>query len=383
MLNIGILGASGSIGTQTIEILRNNKDKYKLVSFSVGQNIDYANKLIQEFDTIKCISVQNEEDISKIENFNGQIYHGIDGLIKVSTHKDISLLLTAIVGMIGLIPTIEAIKSNKDIALANKETLVVAGHIIRPLVKEYNVNILPVDSEHSAIFQCLQAIDNKDLKSITLTASGGSFRDKSLKELKGVGVDEALNHPNWSMGKKITIDSSTMVNKGLEVIEAHYLFNIDYDNIEVLIHKESIIHSMIECNDGSYIAQLGTPDMKLPIQYALTYPRHSNLESNKRLRLKDIKSLSFEEPDYTRFECLDLAFKVGKMGNSMPLVYNSSNEEAVSLFLENKIEYLEIINIIKEYVSKYSNNIIKDPTVEQLITLDNEIRQEIRGKYTC
>ncbi len=379
MKKVAIIGASGSIGKQSIDVLKHYKDEFELVAFSVGKNIDYANEILKEFNTVNLVCVQNEEDVDKV-NFDNVVF-GLEGLVKVSTIEQSDVLITAVVGSVGLLPTIEAIKSKKDIALANKETLVMAGHIIMPLIKEYGVNLLPVDSEHSAIFQSLNGENSKEINKIIITASGGSFRDKTLKELENVSKKEALNHPNWSMGEKITIDSATMVNKGLEVIEAHHLFGVDYKDIEVLIHKQSIIHSMVEFEDYSVIAQLGTPDMRLPIQYALTYPSRKKIIGTNRLSLSEVATLDFKEPDYVRYEGLKLAYDAGKLGDSYPTVYNCANEMAVQLFLKEKISFLQITQIVRNALDNHK--VIKNPTLKEILTLDKEIKEQITKEYEC
>ena len=296
------------------------------------------------------------------------VYYGEDGLVRIATLDEVDVVLNAIVGFAGLLPTIEAIKAKKDIALANKETLVVAGHIITKLVKENNVHLLPVDSEHSAIFQSLNGEKHSQIKKIILTASGGSFRDKTREELVGVSVQEALNHPNWSMGAKITIDSATLFNKGLEVIEAKWLFDVSYDQIEVLIHPESIIHSMVEFVDTSVIGQLGNPDMRLPIQYALTYPDRDVLVNGESLDLAKIATLNFKKPDFNRFRALEMAYQAGRTGGSMPCVLNGANEQANALFRENKIEFLQIEDLVAKALK--AHNLVENPTLEQLIEID-------------
>ncbi len=378
MKKISLIGASGSIGKQSIDVIKNNPNDFKLVAFSVGKNIDYANEILSMFDTVKLVCVQNKEDVKKVK-FDNVVYSN-DGLVDVAL-EDSDILITAVVGSIGLMPTIKAIKAKKDIALANKETLVMAGDIIMPLVKEYGVNIFPVDSEHSAIFQCLNGESNKQINKLIITASGGSFRDKTLKELEGVTKKDALNHPNWSMGAKITIDSATMFNKGLEVIEAHHLFNVDYDNIDVLIHKQSIVHSMVEFKDFSTMAQLSLPDMRLPIQYALTYPNRLEINNYKSLDLSDIKNLSFDRVDLVRFEALALAYDAGKKGNTYPTVLNAANEKAVELFLNDKIEFLDIVKIVKKCLLDHKE--IKNPTLDDLLKVDKIIRKEIDKEYLC
>ncbi len=380
MKNISIIGTSGSIGTQTIDILEHNRDKYQLLAFAVGSNVNYANEVLAKFPEVKIVSVANEQDVDKINSRDGlQVLSGEAGLIAVSTLAEVDVVVTAIVGFVGLRPTVAAIKAGKDIALANKETLVTAGHIIMPLAKEYGVHILPVDSEHSAIYQVLQGIESEDLSKLIITASGGSFRNKTRAELENVTVGDALNHPNWSMGAKITIDSATMFNKGLEVIEAHHLYGVDYEDIEVVVHYESIIHSMIETKDYSVLAQLGTPDMRLPISYALSFPNHDPIANSERLNLTKIGKLHFIEPDLERYPALALAIKAGKIGGSMPTVMNAANEVAVDLFLNEKIAFLDIEQIVETAMDNH--NLIYNPTLDQIFEVDSNVRLSIYGGY--
>lgn len=380
MKNVSIIGTSGSIGTQTIDILMHNRSKYKLLAFAVGTNIDYANEVLKLFPEVKIVSVAKSEDIELIEKREGlTIMSGSEGLEAVCTFKPVDIVVTAIVGFVGLKPTVSAIKAGKDIALANKETLVTAGHLIMPLAKEYGVSILPVDSEHSAIYQVMQGIESDDLSKLIITASGGSFRNKSRSELSDVTVSDALNHPNWSMGAKITIDSATMFNKGLEVIEAHHLYNVSYDDIEVVIHFESIIHSMIETKDYSVLAQLGTPDMRLPISYALSYPNHDFIANSERLDLTKIGKLHFIEPDLERYPALKLAIDAGRIGGSMPTVMNAANEVAVDLFLNGKIKFLEIETIVEKAMNDHK--LIENPNLEQIFEVDSETRSKILGGF--
>ncbi len=340
MKKITVLGVTGSIGMQTVDVVKNHPDKFKIVAMSAGYNIEKVEEILKIID-VKYICVVNEEDADylRAKYPNKYIYHGTHGLVKIAVLNEVDIVLNAIVGFAGLVPTIEAIKAKKDIALANKETLVVAGHIITKLVKEYDVALLPVDSEHSAIFQSLNGENKKQIKKIILTASGGSFRNKTREELMGVSVAEALNHPNWSMGAKITIDSATLFNKGLEVIEAKWLFDVSYDQIEVLIHPESIIHSMVEFIDTSIIGQLGNPDMRLPIQYALTYPQRDILFGGESLDLTKVATLTFKKPDFKRFKALALAYQAGRDGGSKPCVLNGANEQANELFRRGKIHF--------------------------------------------
>lgn len=382
MKNIGIIGGSGSIGTQTIDVLKHNRDSFRLITFAVGTNIEYANQVIDQFPELELLCVASEEDVCRVKTRdNLRIVSGSEGLIEVSTYKKIDVLVTAVVGFVGLAPTVKAIECGIDIALANKETLVTAGHLIMPLAEKYGVNILPVDSEHSAIYQVLEAVDTKDLSKLIITASGGSFREKTRDELKNVTVADALNHPNWSMGAKITIDSATMFNKGLEVIEAHHLFGVDYDDIEVVIHYESIIHSMIETKDYSVLAQLGTPDMRLPINYALTYPSHTFIHNSERLDLVKIGQLNFKAPDYKRYPALKLAIDSGRVGGSMPTVMNAANEVAVDLFLNEKIEFLQIEEIVEKAMAKHQ--VIENPSLEQIFEVDSEVRMLITKEYNA
>ena len=325
MKYISIIGSTGSIGTQTLDIVRSNKD-LKVTALAAGTSIDLLEKQAREFQPV-IVAVYNEQKAEELKlrlaDTNIKVCAGMDGLLEAATQEQCSVVVTAIVGMIGIRPTIAAMKAGKDIALANKETLVTAGHIIMPMAEELGVSIYPVDSEHSAIFQCLQSGKRDDLDSLIITASGGPFRKKTTEELKHVTVEDALNHPNWSMGRKITIDSATLVNKGLEVIEAKWLFGVDFDNIHVVVQPKSVIHSMIQFKDGSVIAQLGTPDMKLPIQYALFYPQHRNL-AGERLDFAKLKEITFEEPPVDVLKGLPYAYKAGRIGGSMPTVLNLS-----------------------------------------------------------
>lgn len=366
MKNIVVLGSTGSIGTQTLDIVRFNED-LKVTALAAGSNITLLKEQIEEFSP-KIVCVFNEEKAKELKEILRdnpvKIVAGMDGLIQCATEEEASIVVTAIVGMIGIVPTIEAIKAGKDIALANKETLVTAGHIIMPLAKEKNVSILPVDSEHSAIFQCLNGENKKEISRVILTASGGPFRGKKRKDLLNIQVEDALKHPNWEMGRKITIDSSTMVNKGLEVIEAKWLFDVDFDQIEVVVQPQSVIHSMVEFRDGGVMAQLGTPDMRLPIQYALFYPERRDLPG-KRLNFYELAGLTLEEPDMETFNGLKLAYEAGRIGGSMPTVYNAANEKAVALFLDRKIGYLDIVQLIEEAMN--AHEVIANPTVEEIL----------------
>ena len=380
MKKIAILGSTGSIGTQTLEVVRENGD-LEVLGLAAGNNIKLLEAQIREFHP-KVAAVWSEEKAKElrenVKDLDVKIVSGMDGLIEVSVIPESEVLVTAIVGMIGIRPTIEAIKAGKNIALANKETLVTAGHIIMPLAKAYNVAILPVDSEHSAIFQSLQGNPRGALHKILLTASGGPFRGKTKEQLKDIQVEDALKHPNWEMGRKITIDSSTLVNKGLEVMEAKWLFDVDFDHIEVVVHPQSIIHSMVEYVDGAIIAELGTPDMKLPIQYALYYPDRRFLPG-ERVNFATLGQLTFEKPDLETFDGLRLAFEAGRTGGSMPTVYNAANELAVSKFLDRKIKYLEIPEIIETCMANHKN--IVDPTVEQILQTEKEVYEQIESRW--
>lgn len=380
MKKTAILGSTGSIGTQTLEIARTNKD-IEVTALAAGNNITLLEEQIREFHP-KLAAVWNEERAAelkdRVSDIDVKIVSGMDGLLEVASEPESEILVTAIVGMIGILPTIEAIKAGKDIALANKETLVTAGHIIMPLAKEKGVSILPVDSEHSAIFQSLQGGQEKALHKILLTASGGPFRGRKREELKDIQVEDALKHPNWAMGRKITIDSSTMVNKGLEVIEAKWLFGVSVDQIQVVVQPQSIIHSMVEYEDGAVIAQLGTPDMKLPIQYALYYPERRYLPGD-RLDFTTLSQITFEQPDMETFYGLKLAYEAGRAGGSLPTVFNAANERAVALFLDRKIRYLQIPEIIQACMESHRN--IGDPTVEEILKTEQETYEFIKNRW--
>lgn len=379
MKKIGILGSTGSIGTQTLEVVRENRD-IEVTALAAGRNIRLLEEQIREFSP-RIAAVWDEkmaEELKgKVKDLPVKIVSGMDGLIEVSTYWEMAILVTAIVGMIGIRPTIEAIKAGKDIALANKETLVTAGHLIMPLAKEKEVSILPVDSEHSAIFQSLQGCRHQEVKKILLTASGGPFRGRKKEELADIQVEDALKHPNWEMGKKITIDSSTMVNKGLEVIEAKWLFDVDVNQIQVVVQPQSVIHSMVEYVDGAVMAQLGTPDMKLPIQYALYYPERKYLPG-ERLDFWKLGKLDFERPDTDTFYGLSLAYEAGRKGGSLPTVFNAANERAVQLFLERKIGYLEIPELIKECMERHKN--IEQPSLEEILDTEEGVYEYINSR---
>lgn len=380
MKKIAILGSTGSIGTQTLEVVRENKD-IEVLGLAAGNNIKLLEEQIREFKP-RLAAVWTEEKAKElrenIKDLNVKVVSAMEGLIELATMEDAQILVTAIVGMIGICPTIEAIKAGKDIALANKETLVTAGHIIMPLAKEHNVAILPVDSEHSAIFQSLQGNKRSALHKILLTASGGPFRGKKREELLSIQVEDALKHPNWEMGRKITIDSSTLVNKGLEVIEAKWLFDVNIEQIEVVVHPQSIIHSMVEYIDGAIIAELGTPDMKLPIQYALYYPERRFL-LGERVDFATLSQLTFEKPDLETFYGLRLAMEAGKAGGSLPTVFNAANELAVKKFLERKVSYLQIPEIIEACMRNHKN--ILNPSVEEILQTEKAVYEQIESRW--
>lgn len=346
MKKIILLGASGSIGQQSLDILRSHKDEFKLVAASVGERISVVHDMVKEFP-VTSICVLRQEDAYALKQLypSLQITHGEQGLVDLINSVEADIAINGIVGFAGLIPTITAIRKDMDVALANKESLVIGGELIARELKQHRVHLIPVDSEHSAIFQCLNGVNRCEVNKLILTASGGSFRNKTREQLKNVTVLEALNHPNWQMGNKITIDSATFMNKGFEVIEAHYLFNMDYDDIEVLIHPQSIVHSMIQTVDGAILAQFGTPDMRLPIQYALTYPQRLAIVDSKRLSLNQV-SLDFSEPDIERFPLLDVAYACGRKAGNSGAILNAANEVAVNAFLNGKIDFLEIERLI-------------------------------------
>ena len=374
---ISVLGSTGSIGTQTLEIARYNQD-IGITALAAGSNVELLEKQVREFHPkIACLWKEEaaRELKRRIRDLDVKVVSGMEGLMEAACEPEAQIVVTAVVGMIGIRPTIAAMEAGKDIALANKETLVTAGHIIMPLAKEKGVKILPVDSEHSAIFQCLQGAGKNRIHKILLTASGGPFRGRSREQLAGVQPEDALKHPNWSMGRKITIDSSTMVNKGLEVMEAHWLFDVDMDQVQVVIQPASVIHSMIEYEDGAVIAQLGTPDMKLPIQYALYYPERRFLPGD-RLDFTKLKEITFDEPDMETFRGLKLAYEAGKAGGSLPTVFNAANELAVSLFLEKKIPYLAITDLIQGAMENHKRKVA--PNVDQILAAEQEAYDFIR-----
>lgn len=370
MKKIAILGSTGSIGTQTLDVVREHSDELQVVALAAGSNKERLKEQIKEFHP-KLVSLSDEKKAQELkEELAGEqveVVCGMEGLIEVAGADSADVVVTAVVGMMGILPTMEAIKKGKDIALANKETLVTAGHLIIPMAKEYGVSILPVDSEHSAIFQSLQGEPKAALDKILLTASGGPFRGKSAEFLETVTLEAALNHPNWSMGPKITIDSSTMVNKGLEVMEAKWLFGVDYSQIEVVIQPQSIIHSMVQYVDGAIIAQLGTPDMRVPIEYALFYPERRSL-SGDRLDFSKLSQITFEKPDYKVFRGLSLAIEAGKTGGTMPTVFNAANERAVAKFLKGEIKYTDIVRSIEKCMD--AHKVSAHPDLEEILATE-------------
>ncbi len=373
---ISLLGATGSIGIQTLDIIESNPDLFELVSFSAGMNIDRVRKIVGNHKP-KLVSVQMKEDAEKLasEFPTLKFVHGEEGLMEVAARTETDILVNAVIGSVGLKPTLAAIDAGITIALANKETLVAAGDIVMQAARQRDVSILPVDSEHSAIFQALNGENRKRVTKLILTASGGSFRELTRKELSNVTLAEALAHPNWSMGNKLTIDSATMMNKGLEVIEAHHLFEMPYEQIECLLHKESIIHSMVEFDDTSVMAQLGSPDMRVPIQYALTYPDRLLMQKAKPLRLDEIGKLQFEKIDLQRFKMLALAYDAGREGGTMPTAMNAANEVAVALFMSGNISFLKIEEIVEKAMDKHSA--ISVPDLETILETDKLIRKMV------
>ncbi len=380
MKKIAILGSTGSIGTQTLEVVRANKD-IEVTALAVGSNIDLLEKQIREFSP-KIAAVWNEEKEKelkdRVRDLDIRVESGMDGLLAVATELGAEIVVTAVVGMIGIRPTIAAMNAGKDIALANKETLVTAGHIIMSLAKEKHVRILPVDSEHSAIFQSLNGETGNKIHKILLTASGGPFRGWTREQMKGVQVEDALKHPNWTMGRKITIDSSTMVNKGLEVMEARWLFGVEMDQVQVVVQPQSVIHSMVEYEDGAVIAQLGTPDMKLPIQYALYYPERRFLAGD-RLDFAKLAQITFEAPDFENFHGLSLAYKAGRRGGTLPTVFNAANERAVQKFLDREIGYLTITDMIEAAMEHHT--VKENPTVEEILAAEQETYDFIESRW--
>lgn len=376
MKKISILGSTGSIGTQALDVVRNNKE-FKVLALSTNKNIDLLEKQALEFKP-ELVSVGSKKDSlilkERLRPYNIKVSYGMEGLIQVASENDADILLNSVVGMIGLKPTMKAIESGKTIALANKETLVTGGEIVMRELKKRNVSMIPVDSEHSAIFQCLKSGNKEEVEKIIITASGGPFRGRSKSDIEKVTLKDALNHPNWEMGRKITIDSATLMNKGLEIIEAKWLFDVELDKIEAIVHPQSIIHSMVEFVDGSVIAQMGEPDMRVPIQYALTYPKRT--PSNvKKLNLLESNNLTFETPDTEVFPCLNLAIDSINLGGTMPTVLNASNEVAVEYFLNEKIKFVDIPLIVKKSMDLHKN--IINPSLDDIINSDRETRENV------
>lgn len=380
MRKIAILGSTGSIGTQTLDVVRANED-LRVLGLSAGTNIDELEAQVREFSPKLAVvweEAKARELAVRIADTDTEVDFGMDGLVRLSVLEEVEVLVTAIVGMIGIRPTMEAIRAGKDIALANKETLVTAGHLIMPLARERGVRILPVDSEHSAIFQCLNGENPREVHKLLITASGGPFRGRKRDELKGVQVEDALKHPNWSMGQKITIDSATLVNKGLEVMEAKWLFGMDIERIQVVVQPQSVIHSMVEFEDGGIMAQLGTPDMKLPIQYALYYP-HRRYLAGERMDFAKLGSITFEEPDMDTFQGLPLAMKAASEGGSMPTVFNAANERAVAKFLKREIGFLEIYDMIIQSMEHHKK--VDAPDLETILNVEEETYEWIESRW--
>ena len=383
MKKLTILGVTGSIGTQTLDVIRSDIKNFIIIGISANTNCEKIIPIIEEFEP-KYVAMMDEGAAIKLKKYcslkkySTEILQGLEGLNYISTIPEVDIVVTSVVGMIGLVPTMKAINAGKDIALANKETLVVAGRLVMNAAKKNNVNILPVDSEHGAIFQCLQGNKLENVNKIIITASGGPFRGKSRQELTEIKPEEALKHPKWKMGKKISIDSSTLMNKGLEVIEAHWLFGVDYENIQVVVHPQSIIHSMVEYIDGSIIAQMSSTDMRLPIQYAINYPERNNAVIDK-LDFYNMGNLTFEKADTNTFKCLKLAFKAGKMGGNMPAIMNAANEVAVKLFLDYKIKYLKIEDIIEECMNLFEHDL--NPDLEGILEIDLKVREYVINNY--
>ncbi|MGL5875439.1 MAG: 1-deoxy-D-xylulose-5-phosphate reductoisomerase [Xenococcaceae cyanobacterium] len=381
MKPITILGSTGSIGTQTLDIVATHPDKFRVVGLAAGNNINLLREQIRQFQP-EIVAICAEDKLPELKDAiadlpkQPMILAGAEGITEVARYGSAESVVTGIVGCAGLLPTIAAIEAGKDIALANKETLIAGAPVVLPLVEKHQVKLLPADSEHSAIFQCLQGVPKNGLRKIILTASGGAFRDLPVEKLANVTVRDALKHPNWSMGRKITIDSATLMNKGLEVIEAHFLFGLDYDRIEIVIHPQSIIHSLIEVQDTSVLAQLGWPDMRLPLLYALSYPERIYTDW-ERLDLVKAGDLTFREPDHDKYPCMQLAYAVGRSGGCMPAVLNAANEQAVALFLEERIKFLDIPRLIETVCDRFSTQNTQTPTLDDILTADEWARREV------
>ena len=376
MKYLSILGSTGSIGTQTLDIVRKFPDEFKIAGLTTNKNSELLLKQIKEFKP-KAVAIMDKTKIDNLLNFSSaQVYSGIEGLNKIAALNEADTVVNALVGSVGIEPTCNAIKNKKNIALANKETLVAAGSIIMEEVKKNNVNLMPIDSEHSAIFQCLNGESIKEVSKITITCSGGPFKNYTKQQLENANVQDALKHPTWNMGNKITIDSATLMNKGFEIIEARWLYEIDYEKIKVVIHPQSIVHSLVEFVDNSVIAQLGMPDMKIPIQYALTYPkRFPTMQSS--LDLARIKTLEFKEPDFEMFPCLKYAYEAGAIGGTLPAVMNAANEAAVHAFLDNKIRFLDIQRLIRKMMNEH--NLIKNPGLKDILEADKKVKEETKN----
>ncbi|MCU0546600.1 MAG: 1-deoxy-D-xylulose-5-phosphate reductoisomerase [Oscillatoriaceae cyanobacterium Prado104] len=381
MKAITLLGSTGSIGTQTLDIVAQYPDRFRIVGLSAGRNVTLLAQQIRQFRP-EIVAICNEDNLQELREAIADIdpqpilLAGETGVVEVAKYGDARAVVTGIVGCAGLLPTIAAIEAGKDIALANKETLIAGGPVVNPLVEKHGVKLLPADSEHSAIFQCLQGVPAGGLRRIILTASGGAFRDLPVAKLASVKVADALKHPNWTMGQKITIDSATLMNKGLEVIEAHYLFGMDYDDIDIVIHPQSIIHSLIELQDTSVLAQLGWPDMRLPLLYALSWPERISTDW-KHLDLVKSGDLTFREPDHQKYPCMELAYAAGRAGGSMPAVLNAANEQVVALFLEEKIQFLDIPKVIEKVCDKHQKDNCQNPTLDDILAADKWARQEV------
>jgi len=378
---ISLLGSTGSIGTQTLDIVASHPDQFRIVALAAGRNIELLAQQVSQFQP-EMVAISDATLLPELQAALGEVpiqptlLAGEEGVIEVARHADADVVVTGIVGCAGLLPTIAAIEAGKDIALANKETLIAGGPVVLPLIQKQGVKLLPADSEHSAIFQCLQGVPQGGLRRILLTASGGAFRDLAVEKLRSVTVADALKHPNWSMGKKITIDSATLMNKGLEVIEAHFLFGADYDQIDIVIHPQSIIHSLIELQDTSVLAQLGWADMRLPLLYALSWPERI-MTAWEALDLVKIGTLTFREPDHEKYPCMQLAYAAGRAGGCMPAVLNAANEQAVALFLEEKIRFLDIPRLIEQACDRYQVHNTATPTLEDILEADQWARQAV------
>ncbi|MBS3104948.1 1-deoxy-D-xylulose-5-phosphate reductoisomerase [Candidatus Woesearchaeota archaeon] len=373
MKHLSVLGSTGSIGTQTLEIVKQFPDEFKIVGLTANKNSDLLLKQIKEFKP-KAVAIMDISKVDDLLNFSSaKVYSGIEGLNRIAAMQEADTVVNALVGSIGIDPTYNAIKNKKNIALANKETLVAAGSVIMEEVKKNNVSMMPIDSEHSAIFQCLNGENIKEVSKITITCSGGPFKNHTMQQLENASVHDALNHPTWNMGNKITIDSATLMNKGFEVIEAHWLYGIDYEKIKIVVHPQSIVHSLVQFDDKSVIAQLGLPDMKIPIQYALTYPKRFQ-NFSKSLDLAEIKNLEFSEPDFEKFSCLKYAYEAGTVGGTLPAVMNAANEIAVLAFLENKIRFLDIPRLIRKMMEEH--NLIKNPDLKDILEIDKKTKEE-------